>query len=94
VAIHLNRLAHRHFTRLYTGPPHRGSEVDFVLDTREGPLPIECKYRSSIRAQEVAALDAYRDEIGADTAVMVTKDTLERHGACVLIPLWMFLLAE
>ena len=94
VAIHLNRLARRHWARLFTGPVHRGSEVDFVLDARDGPMPVECKYKGSVRGNEVASLDAYRKAIGAGTAIMVTKDRFERRGGCVLLPLWMFLLTE
>jgi hypothetical protein len=94
VAIHLNRLARRRWERLSYAPVHGGSEVDFVLETHEGPLPFECKYRSTVRDKEVAALDRYREGIGAKHAVMVTKDELDRRGECVLIPLWMFLIAE
>ena len=94
VAIHLCKLATRRWERIYYAPVHKGSEVDFVLQTRNGPLPIECKYRSAVRDKEVAALDRYREGIGARHAVMVTREELGRRGECVLVPLWMFLIAE
>ena len=92
VAIHLDRLARRQRHRLTYAPAHRGSEVDFVLETTDGPLPIECKFRSEVRDREVGRLDDYREGMGAKVAIMVTKDTLGRRGACVLVPLWLFLL--
>jgi len=94
VAIHLDRLAGRGWARLTYAPAHRGSEVDFVLESSEGPLPIECNYRSEVRDREVGRLDAYREGMGARQAIMVTKDTLERRGDCVLVPLRLFLLTE
>jgi predicted AAA+ superfamily ATPase len=94
VAIHLARLARRHWARLFHAPVHRGSEVDFVLETGDGPLPVECKYRSRVRDEEVDRLEAYRAAIGAGSAVMVTRDTLDVRGGCLLLPLWSFLLVE
>jgi predicted AAA+ superfamily ATPase len=94
VAIHLDRLARRRWERISYAPSHRGSEVDFVLGALMGPIPIECKHRANVRDREVERLDEYREAIGAEKAIMVTRDTLDSRGDCTLVPLWMFLLSE
>ena len=63
VAIHLARLVARHGGRLHYGPPHNGREMDFILEVGGGTIPVEAKYRKTVRRSDLAAVRAYSEGV-------------------------------
>lgn len=68
-------------------------EVDVVLDLGPRPLAIEVKYRAEVRGEDTEALDSFFGEKPEALGLLITRGTLERRGAIVLVPLWLFLMA-
>jgi predicted AAA+ superfamily ATPase len=88
-----------HFFRDHETPGLRRSplrEVDFVMEDQIGTvIPIEVKFRRSIRSEDFAGLTTFLDRFKADHGIMITRDTWKWHpGRRVLcVPLVEFLTA-
>lgn len=93
-AIHLSRLAERYRGRLHYGPPYGGREIDFILELGGDMIPIEAKYRQSVRRSDLSAVRAYCKGLGDRPPVMITKEEVGVRDGVVLIPLWLMLLTE
>ena len=93
-AIHLARLALRHRGRLHYGPPHRGREIDFILELGGETIAIEAKYRQSVRRSDLSAVRAYSESLGNASPVMITREESGVRDGVVLVPLWLMLLTE
>lgn len=89
---HLSRDSLAHFWR-----DSQGNEVDIVLRSKSGPIPIEVKYQSSIYRSDAKGLVRFCEVHGCDRAFLVTKDrqgSMEVGGVAVkLFPLWRLLLS-
>ncbi len=93
-AIHLARLAARHWGRLSYGPAIKGHEADFVLEQGGRTVVVESKFRASPRDEELGKVAAYGRRIGADATVVVTRDDIGTVKGCTLVPLWLLLMTE
>ena len=77
-----------------------GDEVDLVLDTPGGPVPIEVKYRRQVDASDLRGLSRFADLFGSGVALAITRDQLglvaDGRGSgsrrAVAVPLWLYLL--
>ena len=92
-AIHLARMAERYSGILHYGPPYGGREIDFILEMGGDTIPIEAKYRKSVRRTDLSAVKAYCEGIGDRPPVMITKEDVGVRDGVVLIPLWLMLLS-
>lgn len=89
---HLSRTSQVFFWR-----DTQGNEVDMVLPSRSGPIPIEVKYQSSIYRSDARGLARFCETHESKKAFLVTKD---REGAMDIgdvrinmFPLWRLLLS-
>lgn len=89
---HLSRASQVYFWR-----DPQGNEVDMVLTSRSGPIPIEVKYQSSIYKSDAKGLVRFCDVNDSARAFLVTRDrqgTMEVGGVAVnMLPLWRLLLS-
>jgi len=67
-------------------------EVDLVIDTPKGPIPIEVKFRKRIDSEDFAGLLAFNKAHATPLSIMVTEDKLDIRDRIIMIPTWMFLL--
>jgi len=88
---HLSRASPVYFWR-----DPQGNEVDMVLPSRSGPIPIEVKYQSSIYRSDARGLVRFCEVHECERAFLVTK---EREGIMdagelkvKMFPLWRLLL--
>lgn len=89
---HLSRASKVYFWR-----DPQGNEVDLVLPSRSGPIPIEVKFQSSIYKSDAKGLVRFCDVHDCDKAFLITRDrqgTMEVGGVAVkMFPLWRLLLS-
>ncbi|HEX9908379.1 MAG TPA: ATP-binding protein [Thermoplasmata archaeon] len=89
---HLSRASQVYFWR-----DPQGNEVDIVLPSRRGPIPIEVKYQSSIYKSDAKGLVRFCEVHNCDRAFLVTKDrqgSMEVGGLAIkMFPLWRLLLS-
>lgn len=64
-------------------------EVDLVLRTPRGLLPVSVNYQREISERRVRSLRAFMKLYGAEFAVLVTKDKLDAEDGVYFIPYWM-----
>jgi len=75
--------------RVFCWRDDKGREVDFVLyDGAGAEVPIEVKFRSSLRCRELAPVTGFLDRTG----LILPKSELGARPDCVIIPASMFLL--
>lgn len=55
-------------------------EVDFILQLKEKPLPIEIKYTNNIHSNDFRGLIQFSRQFDCHSAVMVTKDVFEKRN--------------
>jgi predicted AAA+ superfamily ATPase len=67
----------------------RDLEVDFVLETLGGLLPVEVKYRET--PKDVKGLRYFKERFKAPNAVVITKDALNYENGTLFTPLGLFL---
>jgi predicted AAA+ superfamily ATPase len=67
-------------------------EVDLVIDTPKGPIPIEVKFRKRIDSEDFTGLLAFNKVYATPISMMITEDALDIRDRIILIPTWMFLL--
>lgn len=88
-----------HFYRDYSVPGDRRSpieEVDFVAEIADGTtLPVEIKFRRSIRPADVRGVQSFRKRFHAPWGLVVTRDHFDfpEGGEIGQVPLLDFLLA-
>jgi len=102
--IALNHLMRLTTHRLLSPPTYwraqRGKEVDFVIETGKGIIPIEVKYQSSVSRSDFSGILAFSRIVDVDFAIMVTAEkegvselnSGEKSLKVIQIPLWKFLL--
>jgi predicted AAA+ superfamily ATPase len=92
-----NHLKHLGFELFYWQNKAR-LEVDILLQTPSGLLPIEVKYGKNISKGDVTGLLACMNELSSDVGIIVTSERigLEDIGGKQVnfIPAWMFLMCE
>ena len=73
-------------------------EVDMILKTKRGLLPVEVKYSSYIQNEDMVSLSKFGNKFGPKKALLVTKDVSgERRYKdleATLFPAWFVLLAK
>lgn len=71
----------------------KGREVDFILHDGAGAeVPIEVKFRSSLRYRELAPVTSFLDKTGSRTGLILSKSELGARPDYVIIPASVFLL--
>jgi len=93
-AIHLTRLVGRHGGRLHYGPSHGGREMDFILELGGETIPIEAKYRKSVRRSDLSGVRSYSEGLTDRPPVMITREEAGVRDGVILVPLWLMLLTE
>ncbi|WP_321506192.1 ATP-binding protein [uncultured Methanoregula sp.] len=72
-------------------------EVDAVLETAKGLVPVEIKFQGSISPTDTRNLRIFMDEYRAGTAILITRDRFDRKivdgREFLFIPAWLALLA-
>jgi predicted AAA+ superfamily ATPase len=73
-------------------------EVDLVLDTPGGLLPVEIKYQNRISPADIKNLLIFMEEYNVSTGILVTKDLFDKRIAgdreILYFPAWVALLAS
>ena len=73
---------------------YRGQEVDIVLSFLKKTIPLEVKYQPRITNADLRpVLDFLEQFPRSPLGIVATKETLERRGKVVLIPVHLLLLA-
>jgi len=67
-------------------------EIDFVLQVKRKPIPIESKYRKRISGDVYESIDYFLSENNAPFGIIVTKNDFKIKSKIIEIPLWVFLL--
>jgi predicted AAA+ superfamily ATPase len=67
----------------------KNKEVDIVVKKRASILPVEVKYRNTIRGSDLEGLSAFLEKNKCPAGLVITKKLLEKRGNVYLIPLWM-----
>jgi predicted AAA+ superfamily ATPase len=57
-------------------------------------IPVEAKYRKSVRRSNIAAVKTYSKALTDAPPVMITREEAGVLDGVVLVPLWLFLLSE
>lgn len=73
-------------------------EVDVVRETKNGLLPMEIKYQTSITASDTKNLRYFMEEHQLSRGILVTKDLMDHKSSdgkeILYIPAWLALLAR
>jgi hypothetical protein len=89
---HLSRTSQVFFWR-----DPQGNEVDMVLPSKHGPVPIELKYQTSIYKSDAKGLARFCEVHGCGRAFLITKDyegTMALGDVAItLLPLWRLMLS-
>lgn len=70
------------------------NEVDLVLKKGKKPLPVEVKFKRSIRSGDKKGLKKFMSKFKVSKAVMLTKNLEKRERNIKYVPLWKWLLAK
>jgi len=71
----------------------KSREVDFILHEGAGvEVPIEVKFRSSIRYRDLAPVTRFLDRTGNKTGLILSKSELGARSDYVIMPASLFLL--
>ena len=81
------------FPRVHYWQDPKGREVDIVFNMSKHPVGVEVKHATSIRDSDLGGLTAFMEAHPGSVGLVVTKDTFERRGKTLLVPLATFLLA-
>jgi len=86
------------FTGRYFWRDRHKHEVDLVLETPAGLVPVEIKYQNRISPSDTKNLLIFMEEYGVSTGILITKDLFDKRitgGREILyIPAWVALLAD
>ncbi len=73
-------------------------EVDMVMETEEGVIPIEVKYQGSIGKADLKGLMKFMRKYGVKKGILISKnlrDTIETpYGTIEIVPAWLFALGD
>jgi len=78
--------------RLFYWRDRRGHEVDIVMDTPKGPVPIEVKFRNKIDDEDHTGIEAFNREHKSPLSLIVTENLLRLDDRTVLVPARLFLI--
>lgn len=67
-------------------------EIDFVMEIKRNPIPIECKYRSTLPEETILEIQEFMKEYKSPFGIVITKDLYKSEGGIIRIPFWLFLL--
>ncbi len=69
-------------------------EVDFIFDVKQNFIPIEVKYRESIKKAEREPIIEFMDSHNSPFGIMITKNKfgIEPGKGVIYIPLWLMLM--
>lgn len=67
-------------------------EIDFIMETKRKPIPIEAKYRNTLPETAITEIKDFLKEYKSPLGIVVTKDLLKLEDEIFRIPLWLFLL--
>ena len=67
-------------------------EIDFVMEVRRKPIPVESKYRNVLPEASIAEINEFLKESKSPFGIVVTKGLFKSEGEVIRIPLWLFLL--
>ncbi len=72
----------------------RKDEVDIIMETDDGPIPVEVKYQGSIGKGDFKGLMQFMRKYGVKRGILISKnirDTVEtEYGTIEIIPAWSF----
>ena len=78
----------RRFERIRYWRTTGGAEIDFIVDTDRGPLPIEVKFSTATPTEPVALRHFRSTYPDAWQGIIVSRDTIAHHGV-QLIPAYV-----
>lgn len=67
-------------------------EVDIIIETSTGILPIEVKYQNQLNEKDFENIRFFMQKNKIKQGIVVTKDIFEQKKDLILIPCWLFLL--
>jgi len=67
-------------------------EIDFIMEVKRKPIPIESKYRNVLPEKSLVEIDEFLKETKSPFGIIVTKNLFKTEGNIIRIPLWLFLL--
>ncbi len=67
-------------------------EIDFVIEVKRKPIPIESKYRNTLPETTLLEMDEFIKSNKSPFGIVVTKSLFKTEGNIIKIPLWVFLL--
>jgi predicted AAA+ superfamily ATPase len=74
------------------------NEVDIVIKTKKGIIPIEVKYKAQVGKKDVKSLLKFMEEFEVEKGFVITKDVFKREKIedkeVIFIPAWVFLVTE
>lgn len=68
------------------------NEIDFIIEVRRKPIPIESKYRNVLPEKNIIEINEFLKDNKSPFGIVVTKSLLKTEGNVIKIPLWLFLL--
>jgi hypothetical protein len=75
----------------------RNREVDIILERDGMYVPVEVKYRATVRERELKGIMRFMESFGAERGLVITRDLLDSRktpqGEIILVPAWLFLLS-
>jgi len=70
----------------------QGYEVDIIIELFHKSIPIEVKYRDTIREKDLKGLREFTERKKPPFSIVVTKEKLDLFNNTLFVPLWLFLL--
>lgn len=74
------------------------NEVDIVMETEDGLLPIEVKYQEEITRADMKAISSFMKKYGSPNGIIITKSTEKtvdtEYGRIEMLPAWKISLKE
>jgi len=67
-------------------------EIDFVIEIKRKPIPIESKYSSSLPETTINEIKDFLKEYRSPFGIVITKDLYKIQDEIIRIPFWLFLL--
>lgn len=67
-------------------------EIDFVMEIKRKPIPIECKYRRTLPEETILEIQEFMKEYKSPFGIVITKELYKSEEGIIRIPFWLFLL--
>jgi hypothetical protein len=80
-----------YINRVFYWESKLGKEVDFVVKLQEKYLPIEVKYQSAVKKDDLSALHSFIEGGSCDGGIVITKDILKAEEGIAFVPYYLFL---